>query len=96
VNEHVWQAILDREKNGATQDMDRGEVELTMMDDETEDELEEEWDDREFVSDVSGDEDGDGLSDLEGISVSLDAIRSSPSITGAFNVGWEFNRRNDR
>ncbi|KAJ8086891.1 Protein MAK16 [Marasmius tenuissimus] len=72
VNESVWQAILDREKKG---DKGKGLAdadELDMIDDETdeedEDELEEELDDewgtREFVSDISGDED-DGLSDLE-------------------------------
>jgi hypothetical protein len=75
VNENVWQAILDREKNGVKQDRDREEVELDMMDDETENELEgeleDEWSDREFVSDLSGDEDGDRLSDLEDISVSV-------------------------
>jgi hypothetical protein len=68
VNESVWQAILDREKAGArTEGME-------MEDDETdEEELEEEeegWGDREFVSDVSGDEDDDGLSDLEEAGVS--------------------------
>ncbi|KAL0580092.1 Protein MAK16 [Marasmius crinis-equi] len=72
VNESVWQAILDREKKG---DKGKGVAdadELDMIDDETdeedEDEVEEEMDDewgtREFVSDISGDED-DGLSDLE-------------------------------
>ena len=78
VNESVWQAILDREKNG---DKGKGLTdadELDMIDDETdeedEDELEEEMDDewgtREFVSDISGDED-DGLSDLEDVAVRL-------------------------
>lgn len=75
VNESVWQAILDREKNGSSKDR---EAELDMMDDETdeedEDELEaemdDEWGDREFVSDVSGDED-DGLSDLEDVMVRI-------------------------
>ncbi|KAJ4479305.1 Mak16 protein [Lentinula aciculospora] len=68
VNESVWQAFLDREK------VDKGkgvanELE-DMVDDETDEELEEEleeemddWGSREFVSDISGDE--DGLSDLE-------------------------------
>ncbi|KAF8074756.1 Mak16 protein [Lyophyllum atratum] len=71
VNESVWQAILDREKNvDAEKELDR---ELDMIDDETDEEDEEleeeeegEWGEREFVSDVSGDED-DGLSDLEDI-----------------------------
>ncbi|KAF9457204.1 ribosomal L28e protein family-domain-containing protein [Collybia nuda] len=69
INESVWQAILDREKSGKHR-----ETELGMMDDETdeedEDELEadmdDEWGDREFVSDISGNE-GDGLSDLEDV-----------------------------
>jgi hypothetical protein len=51
VNESVWQAILDREKVG--------DKDLELADDET-DSLEEELE-REFVSDISGDE----LSDLE-------------------------------
>ncbi|TCD68424.1 hypothetical protein EIP91_010825 [Steccherinum ochraceum] len=69
VNEDVWQAVLDMEKGKGKEKADG----LTMEDDETEeedeDELEEEmedeegWGDREFVSDISGDE--DGLSDLE-------------------------------
>lgn len=71
VNEAVWQAILDREKAPATAD-----AELELQDDETdeedeealEEEMEGEWGEREFVSDVSGDED-DGLSDLEDIAV---------------------------
>jgi protein MAK16 len=69
VNESVWQAILDREKN---RDKGKGK-ELEMEDDETDEELEDEdeleeegWGDREFVSDVSGDEDDDeGLGNLE-------------------------------
>jgi hypothetical protein len=68
INESVWQAILDREKAGA-----RTEGMEEMEDDETDEELEEEeegWGDREFVSDVSGDEDDDGLSDLEEAAVS--------------------------
>ncbi|KAJ3505813.1 hypothetical protein NLJ89_g7221 [Agrocybe chaxingu] len=66
VNETVWQAVLDRERNGG--DNVDAEAELDMLDDETDEELEEEmedeWGDREFVSDISGDEDDD-LSDLE-------------------------------
>ncbi|KAF8159746.1 Mak16 protein [Crassisporium funariophilum] len=69
VNETVWQAILDREKNGSNLEQE-GEVDVDLVDDETdeeelEDEMEDEWGDREFVSDISGDEDDD-LSDLEG------------------------------
>lgn len=75
VNESVWQAILDREKGGGMSEKEREEAELDMLDDETdeedEEELEEEgeWGEREFVSDVSGDEDEDGLSDLEDVLV---------------------------
>lgn len=86
VNESVWQAILDRERIGAGKELE-AEVEdgLDMVDDETdedeegdwdenEEELEdaeEDWGDREFVSDLSGEESEDGLSDLEG------AVRAS-------------------
>lgn len=68
VNETVWQAILDREKKSQKEKL-KGDVELELEDDETdeeelEDELEEEdWGGKEFVSDLSGEE--DGLSDLE-------------------------------
>ncbi|KAF5358996.1 hypothetical protein D9758_004813 [Tetrapyrgos nigripes] len=73
VNESVWQAVLDREKN-ADKVKDLGDAELDMVDDETdeedeeelEEEMDDEWGDREFVSDISGDED-DGLSDLEDV-----------------------------
>jgi len=67
VNESVWQAVLEREKKGGEVE---NEDELDMMDDETDDENEEEmededgWGEREFVSDISGDE--DDLSDIEG------------------------------
>lgn len=72
VNEEVWQAVLDREKNGGKTNVDMDEEGLEMEDEETDEEdeealeaeMEEEgWGEREFVSDVSGDE--DGLSDLE-------------------------------
>ncbi|TFK18447.1 Mak16 protein [Coprinopsis marcescibilis] len=71
VNESVWQAILDREKN-AEQEEEKDDLEL--LDDETdeedEEELEEEmgeWGDREFVSDFSesDEEDVDEESDSE-------------------------------
>ncbi|KAH9933341.1 ribosomal L28e protein family-domain-containing protein [Fomitopsis serialis] len=72
VNEDVWRAVLDREKKGKERAL-AGEgardEELDLMDDETDEELEEEeegeWGEREFVSDMSGDE--DGLSDLEDV-----------------------------
>ncbi|CAK5267612.1 unnamed protein product [Mycena citricolor] len=70
VNETVWQAVLDREKNAGKETED---VELEMEDDETDEEDENEledddegWGDREFVSDMSDSED-DGLSDLEDV-----------------------------
>ena len=67
VNEAVWQAVLDREKKASgSKDMD---AELDMEDDESEEEYEFE-DEREFVSDVSGESD-DGLSDLEDAVVSV-------------------------
>jgi len=66
VNEAVWQAVLDREKK-ASGSKD-AEAELDMVDDESEEDLDEEEyefeDEREFVSDISGESD-DGLSDLE-------------------------------
>ncbi|KAK7030771.1 protein MAK16 [Favolaschia claudopus] len=68
VNETVWQAILDREKNGG-KDLENAELDMEADEtDEEDEELEDEmddWGDREFVSDISGDEDEDGLSDLE-------------------------------
>lgn len=77
VNETVWQAILDREKNGG-KDLENEELDMEAdeTDEEDEEELEDEdeWGDREFVSDISEDED-DGLSDLEDAAV-------SPSLSG--------------
>ena len=71
VNEAVWQAVLDREKK-ASGSKD-AEAELDMVDDESEEELDENEyefeDDREFVSDISEESD-DGLSDLEEVVVS--------------------------
>ncbi|EJC97984.1 Mak16 protein [Fomitiporia mediterranea MF3/22] len=76
VNEEVWQAVLDQSRGKA--DMEAAVEGLEdMEDDETEEEDEEEleeemeeeegeWGEREFVSDLSGDEsEEDGLSDLE-------------------------------
>ena len=72
VNETVWQAVLDREKK-ASGSKD-AETELDMVDDESEEDLDEEEyefeDEREFVSDLSGESD-DGLSDLEDAVVSV-------------------------
>ncbi|KAF7430570.1 hypothetical protein PC9H_006278 [Pleurotus ostreatus] len=81
VNESVWQAVLDMEKKGKNRVVTEGEEELLdgeeleLEDDETDEEdeeeleaeMEEEWGDREFVSDISEDEDEDGLSDLEDV-----------------------------
>jgi len=71
VNEEVWRAVLDREKGKGKENL-KADNELDMEDDETdeedlEEEMEEEdeWGEREFVSDMSGDE--DGLSDLEDV-----------------------------
>lgn len=72
VNETVWQAILDREKAGTEENL-QTELDEDMIDDETDEEeleVEEEWGEREFVSDLSEDED-DGLSDLEDVAVSV-------------------------
>ncbi|PCH44402.1 Mak16 protein [Wolfiporia cocos MD-104 SS10] len=71
VNEEVWRAVLDREKGKEKAGAD---AELDMEDDETDEEFdedemeeEEEWGEREFVSDISGDEDDleDVMSDEE-------------------------------
>ena len=72
VNEAVWQAVLDREKKASSPK--DAEAELDMEDDESEEDLDEaEYefeDEREFVSDISGESD-DGLSDLEEAVVSI-------------------------
>ena len=72
VNEAVWQAVLDREKKASSSK--DAEAELDLEDDESEEDLDEaEYefeDEREFVSDVSGESD-DGLSDLEEAVVSV-------------------------
>ena len=71
VNENVWQAILDRERNGGNLEEEKEDLELEddETDEEMEDEMEDEWGDREFVSDISGDEDDEDLSDLEEVVV---------------------------
>lgn len=74
MNESVWQAILDSEQNSAGRGRAE-EAELNLVDDETDEELEDEAEDelggREFVSDLSGDEDVESLSDLEDVLVSI-------------------------
>ncbi|PSR73807.1 hypothetical protein PHLCEN_2v10377 [Hermanssonia centrifuga] len=64
VNEDVWRAVLDRERAGQ-QGMDLEDEESEEEEEEELEEEEEGWGDREFVSDVSGDE--DELSDLEDV-----------------------------
>jgi len=87
VNETVWQTILEHER-GFNVDKELEVPDMDMVDDETDeerDEMEEEmegWNDREFVSDVSGDDDGD-LSDLE------DVTRSSDDDSSSDNVYYE-------
>lgn len=89
VNETVWQAILDREKKGG-KDKLKGDAELELEDDETdeeeldEEEMEGEWGEKEFVSDLSGD---DGLSDLEDAVVgSIGKSWSQFDIDGDFRI----------
>lgn len=80
VNETVWQAVLDRERG-----VERGKEEVLeledeetdeeeFVEDEDEDEEEEEGEGREFVSDLSGEE--DGLSDLEEVAVCVRLVFS--------------------
>ncbi|KDQ61649.1 hypothetical protein JAAARDRAFT_54995 [Jaapia argillacea MUCL 33604] len=70
VNESVWQAVLDGEKKKQSETNVEAEGDqLDLLDDETDedeelDEEEGEWGEREFVSDISGDEE-DILSDIE-------------------------------
>lgn len=59
VNETVWQAILDRERNASA--IGQKEDDLDLVAEETDEELDEMEDEREFVSDISGDD----LSDFE-------------------------------
>ncbi|KIK93286.1 hypothetical protein PAXRUDRAFT_145421 [Paxillus rubicundulus Ve08.2h10] len=100
VNESVWQAILDREKGGKEKDMDTNR-ELGMVDDETdgeeeEEELEEELE-GEFVSDLSEEEDEDGLSDFSdledmeatAVSTGLCDLIPLPSLTPVQERGSE-------
>ncbi|TBU60921.1 Mak16 protein [Dichomitus squalens] len=73
VNEAVWQAVLDRERGvetegekGKGRGLDLVHDETDEEDEELEEEEEEEgWGEREFVSDLSGEE--DELSDLEDV-----------------------------
>ena len=71
---------MDREKKSQKEKL-KGDVELELEDDETDEELEDEedevededeWGEKEFVSDLSGEE--DGLSDLEDAVVRASAL----------------------
>lgn len=88
MNESVWQAVLDRERN-AVED----KAELDMVDEETdEEELEEEaennWGDREFVSDISGDEDEDFLSAGPRVEVEYENEIESVPISKSALASW--------
>jgi protein MAK16 len=86
VNETVWQAILDREKEATKSEKEQDE--LSLVDDETdedEEDLEEELEDeREFVSDVSEEDD---LSDLEDLSVGPSFLSVETPPTNSFQHG---------
>jgi Mak16 protein C-terminal region len=92
VNENVWQAILDRERNGG--DLEKEQENLELEDDETdeemEDEMEDEWGDREFVSDISGDEDDEDLSDLE------EVVVRSPYLSRVAQIHFRLSRTMDQ
>lgn len=102
VNEQVWQAVLDRERKGKEKVLVDGD-ELDMVDDETdeedEEELEEEedeWGQREFVSDISGDEDEDGEdgpSDLEDAFVSVTLVSTRLNAQLVQVLCWWIRRR---
>ncbi|KAJ7583685.1 Mak16 protein [Mycena floridula] len=87
VNETVWQAVLDREKAGEKST----ETDLDLVDDETDEEdevelekeMDDEWGEREFVSDISGDE--DDISDLEEASGDEDEEDSSEENIGTIS-----------
>ena len=85
VNEAVWQAVLDREKKASGSK--NADAELDMVDDESEEDLDEEEyeleDEREFVSDISGESD-DGLSDLEDAVVSVFVESSLAGLKSCF------------
>jgi len=68
-------------QQGLETELEEGRLDMNMVDDETDEDEEDEeegnwdenevdedeWGDREFVSDLSGEESDDGLSDLEGV-----------------------------
>ena len=83
VNESVWQAVLsqshgkddEKELEEGLEEMEDDESEEEELEGEFEEDEEEddEWGDREFVSDLSGEESEDGLSDLEEAGEAFDA-----------------------
>jgi len=83
VNEHVWQAILDK-GNVTTFEQEGDAPEINMLDEETDEEMvefNEDGGEREFVSDLSEDQ-GDALSDVEdGVS---DAWNDKPGEEDSF------------
>jgi len=84
VNETVWQAVLDRERNDNVVEGQREDENLDLVADETdeeiiENEMEDEWDDREFVSDISGDDISDLEDPLDGDSDGDDASEQEDS-----------------
>jgi hypothetical protein len=71
VNENVWRAILDRGGNGERPYEEFEEVPSNL---ERHEEMEEEFADQEFISDMSGDED-DGFSDMGDATVSPQFVK---------------------
>jgi len=68
VNENVWQQVLNQSGSSKDKDLEMEEDESEdEMEDEMEEEMEDGWGEREFVSDLSGDEEGSGWSDLEDV-----------------------------
>lgn len=70
VNEDVWRAVLEgeKERQAAGVEVEDDETDEDLDEDEDEEELEmEDFGDQEFVSDDSGDEELQGLSDLDAI-----------------------------
>ena len=92
MNESVWQAILDKERAREKGEEAGVELEDEETDEEEEMEMEEEgeWGEREFVSDISGDE--DGLSDLEEVGVRL-VLSFDLRCVCSLCVGWRERER---
>jgi len=87
VNEHVWQAILD--KGSVTIEQEGDAPEINMLDEETDEDMigfDEDGGEREYVSDLSEDQ-GDILSDVE--DVVSDAGHDKPDEEGRVEVEYE-------